>query len=92
MREEELLSAARPTVGRDARKYGKNWLGMWKLETILRFGATTLRDKILDETLNKHAERYDGDLPGRGHGGVWYETLAQVVTSCGLAEIIERAG
>lgn len=32
-----------------------------------------------------------GDLPGRGHGGVRYETLAQVVMSCGLAEVIERA-
>lgn len=30
-----------------------------KLQTILRFGATTLRDKILDEELNKQAERCD---------------------------------
>jgi len=34
-----------------------------KLETILRFGATALRDQILDETLNKHAERIDVDDP-----------------------------
>jgi hypothetical protein len=32
-----------------------------------------------------------GDLPGKGHGGVRYETLAQVVASCGLTEVIERA-
>jgi hypothetical protein len=32
-----------------------------KLETILRFSATALRDKILDETLNKHAKRYHVD-------------------------------
>jgi len=30
-----------------------------KLETILRLGATALRDKILDEELNKQAERCD---------------------------------
>jgi len=30
-----------------------------KLERILRFGATALRDKILDEELNRQAERYD---------------------------------
>lgn len=30
-----------------------------KLETILRLGATALRDKILDETLNRHAERFE---------------------------------
>lgn len=30
-----------------------------KLESILRHGAIALRDKILDETLNKHAERFD---------------------------------
>ena len=32
---------------------------MLKLETILRFAATALRDKILDEELNRQAERYD---------------------------------
>jgi hypothetical protein len=30
-----------------------------KLQTILRFGAAALRDKILDEELNKQAERCD---------------------------------
>ena len=27
-----------------------------RLDTILRFGATAIRDKILDEDLNRHAE------------------------------------
>jgi hypothetical protein len=32
-----------------------------------------------------------GDLPGRGHGGLRYKALAQVVTSCSLAEVIKQA-
>lgn len=32
-----------------------------KLRTVIRFSATAIRDKILDEALNKHAERFDVD-------------------------------
>jgi len=31
-----------------------------------------------------------GALPGRGHGGIRYETLSQVVASCDLERVIER--
>ncbi len=32
-----------------------------KLRTVIRFSATAIRDKILNEALNKHAERFDVD-------------------------------
>lgn len=53
-----------------------------KLETILRFGATALRDKILDETLNKHAERYDVDAE---HDAMAFEAAGALNTACEVA-------
>jgi hypothetical protein len=53
-----------------------------KLETILRFGATALRDKILDETLNKHAERYDVDAE---HDAMAFEAAGAVNAACEVA-------
>jgi hypothetical protein len=51
-----------------------------KLETILRFGATALRDKILDETLNKHAEHVDAE-----HDAMAFEAAGALNAACEVA-------
>ncbi len=57
-----------------------------KLETTLRFGAIALRDKILDETLNKRADRYDdvNDMMASEAAGVLNE-VCEVAVKLGAA-------
>jgi hypothetical protein len=50
-----------------------------KLETILRFGATALRNTILDETLNKRAKRYHVDA------ATAFEAAGALNAACGIA-------
>ena len=63
----------------------------WGLE-LSRGGDTGdgLHDGRWDVTCSRTGFVVYGKLPGRGHGGVRYETRAQVVTSCDLAEVIDR--
>lgn len=48
----------------------------------INWGATALRDKILDETLNKHAERYDVDAE---HDALAFEAAGAPNASCDVA-------
>lgn len=56
---------------------------MKKLESVLRIGATVLRDKILDEVLNERAERREDGLGVEARGAL--EAAREVAATTGQA-------
>jgi hypothetical protein len=48
------------------------------------------RDGRWDKAYSKTGFVVGGNLPGLGHGYVRYETLGDVVRSCGLSEVIAK--
>ncbi len=59
-----------------------------KLETILRFGATALRDKILDETLNRLA---DLSATTSAHDAAAFEAAGALNAACEVAVALGAA-